>query len=254
MTEDLHVQVLGGLCNRLRVLVSFLCAARRQNGKLFVYWHSNHLCPAWFEELFEAPPIDCTVRREPGPPGTYVTGHRHPGVRIVEWAPLVDATLRPAPALQRRTSKILERLGKDFTALHIRRTDHNSSYEEDHAFVEFARQSPGKVFIAADNPQSVATIQERLGDRAIHAATFRKTGKRLTSVQDAVVDLWVARHASRFKGTYYSSFSEWIEMLRVGEPGDLSPLTGDQRRAGVIPPLATRRRIQSAVAMQSPES
>src|SRR5277367_3801967 len=134
MTEDLHVQVMGGLCNRLRVLMSFLCAARKQNGKLSIYWHRNHLCPAWFEELFEAPPMDCTLRKESGPTGTYVTGHRHPGVRIAEWAPLVDTTLRPAPDLQRRITNILDRLGKEFTALHIRRTDHNSSYDEDYSF------------------------------------------------------------------------------------------------------------------------
>jgi hypothetical protein len=247
MDADLHVRTRGGLCNRLRVIVSFLCAARKGGGKLFAYWKPDSRCPAECKDLFQPLPSDCEVHNGFGPAGTHITCHRHPDISVAECAALVDTVLRPTPSLQQRISRVLGELGPGFTAVHIRRTDHNSSYWEDGAFLKFAQEAPGKVFVAADNPGSLETLKQGLGDRVVHAATFRMTGQRLTSVEDAVVDLWVARHAARFKGTYYSSFSDWIEMLRVGEPGDLRPLTNDFRHLKPIPPLPARLRVAAAI-------
>jgi hypothetical protein len=248
MEADVYVCARGGLCNRLRVMVSFLCAARKLGCKLVVYWQSNSLCPAEWNDLFQALPPDCEIRSRIAPAGTYTTCHRHPDIPVVEWAPMVDTLLRPTPALQQRISRVLGQLGENFTAVHIRRTDHNSNYAEDRDFLDFAKKAPGKIFVAADNPQSLATLKGELGDRVIHSAVFRKGGRRLTSVQDAVVDLWVSRRAARFKGTFYSSFSDWIEMLRQGEPGDLSPRTNDRRVMGAVPPLPARIRIAAGIA------
>jgi hypothetical protein len=96
--------------------------------------------------------------------------------------------------------------------------------------------STDPVFVAADNPKSIARFRELLpgrtvvaGDRFLDGPSFRKT-----SLADAVVDMWVASYSSWFKGTYASSFSALIEALRLarkaGRPGVLTQMAGDSAR------------------------
>lgn len=225
----MRVQVIGGLCNRLRVMISYLIVARRLGESLEVFWYPHVACPTLFRELFEATPADCVIRDGViAPQGTETTCSRHKDAGAeASWRPVIAEVLRPLPALQARIDAGLAALGPDFTALHIRRTDHNANYDQDAAFAAFAASGTGRVFVAADNPRSVANVKRILGERVFWTAQYGSGigGLRLTSVQDAVVDLWIAAHAIRFKGTYYSSFSDWIETMRsVGEPGDLAPI------------------------------
>jgi hypothetical protein len=226
----MFVQPIGGLCNRLRVIVSYLLVARSKKEKLIVFWMPHAACPALFQDLFVAPTAtDLEIRdsavgqRE----STTVTCYRHPEAPPeAEWLPTVMEVLAPLPALQTRIDELLVALGPNFTAVHIRRTDHNSNYDKDADYVTFDAAGSGKVFAATDNITSMVTLKRGLGDRLIYGGKFAKAGIRMTAVNDAVVDLWVSARSSRFKGTYYSSFSDWIEMMRVGlgsgPAGDLS--------------------------------
>ena len=181
-----------------------------------------------FKDLFVTPTASDLEIREPaiGPRDTTtVTCYRHPEAPPeAEWMTTVMEVLVPLPPLQARIDELLASLGPDFTGLHIRRTDHNSNYDKDADYVAFAGSS--KVFAATDNIQSMVTLKRGLGDRLVYGGKFAKAGIRMTSVKDAVIDLWVCARAARFKGTYYSSFSDWIEMMRVGlgsgPAGDLS--------------------------------
>jgi hypothetical protein len=226
----LFVQPIGGLCNRLRVIISYLLVARSQRKKLVVFWVPHAACLALFKELFVIPVATDLEIREPalGPPGgTTVTCYRHPDAPPEsEWIPTVMEVLVPLVPLQARIDELLGVLGSDFTAVHIRRTDHNSNYDKDADYVTFGAAGSGKVFAATDNIQSMVTLRRGLGDRLVYGGKFAKAGIRMTAVNDAVVDLWTSARASRFKGTYYSSFSDWIEMMRMGlgsgPVGDLS--------------------------------
>jgi hypothetical protein len=224
----MHVQPIGGLCNRLRVIVSYLLVARARREQLVVYWMPHAACPALFGDLFERPVATDLVIKEPAlaPPQAKapVTCYRHPDAPPEkEWPPVVMEVLVPLPAIRERIDTLLSALGPTFTALHIRRTDHNSNYDKDVDYVTFAG-TEGKIFAATDNIQSMVTLRRALGDRLVYGGKFTVVGIRMTSVADAVVDLWTSARSSRFKGTYYSSFSDWIEMMRggSGEPGDLS--------------------------------
>jgi hypothetical protein len=225
----MFVQPIGGLCNRLRVIISYLLVARSRQERLIVYWMPHEACPALFRDLFERTATSDLLIKEPalGPRDTTtVTCYRHPEAPPEsEWLPTVMEVLVPLPALQVRIDELLAALGPDFTALHIRRTDHNSNYDKDADYVTFCG-GEGKVFAATDNIQSMVTLKKGLGDRLVYGGKFAKAGIRMTAVSDAVVDLWTCARAARFKGTYYSSFSDWIEMMRVGmgsgSAGDLS--------------------------------
>ena len=227
----MEVRPIGGLCNRLRVIGSRLVAARAAGQTLTVWWFVHPACPALFGDLFEAPPANLIVRDgEVGPRDVETTCSVLAGADEAVWGPVILAALRPLPAIQERIDRLVALAGPDFTAVHIRRTDHNTRYEEDSAYVDFAANHDGKVYVSADNPRSIATVKRALGDRVVYGADFRQTGIRLTDVADAVVDIWVAGKAARFKGTFYSSFSEWIEMIRrcSGLP------TGDLRKINAL--------------------
>lgn len=222
------VRPIGGLCNRLRVIGSRLAVARAAGKTLTVWWWTTPDCAAAYRDLFTEPPADLIVNENvPCPPGIEATCYVDRSITVSEWAPVAIATFRPAPAIQARIDSCLERLGPDFVAVHIRRTDHNERYDEDSIYAEFAYRFTGNVYAAADNPRSIVTLKKSLGDRLHYNGAFAKTGIRLTAIADAVVDLWVAAKAAQFRGTYYSSFSDWIEMMRQasGLPaGDLSKI------------------------------
>jgi hypothetical protein len=226
----MEVRPIGGLCNRLRVIGSRLVAARATRQTLTVWWFVHPACPTLFGDLFEAPPADLIVRDgEVGPRDVETTCSVLAGSDEAVWGPVILEALRPLPAIQARIDGLLALAGPDFTAVHIRRTDHNARYEEDSVYADFAAATPDvKVYVSADNPRSIATVKRALGDRVIYGAGFRQAGIRLTGVADAVVDIWVAGKAARFKGTFYSSFSDWIEMMRrcAGlAAGDLRKIT-----------------------------
>lgn len=228
----MEVRPIGGLCNRLRVIGSRLVAARAAGVALTVWWIPHPACPALFGDLFEMPTAttDLIVRDgEIGGPSVETTCSVLAGADEAVWGPVVLEVLKPLPAIQARIDALLGLLGSPFVAVHIRRTDHNARYEEDALFMEFAKAAmgAGKVYVSADNPRSIATMKRTLGDRVVYGGTFAQVGIRLTAVADAVVDLWVSSRAAEFKGTYYSSFSEWIDMMRRGRglpAGDLAKI------------------------------
>lgn len=225
----MDVRPIGGLCNRLRVIGSRLALARAAGKTLTVWWGASPDCPANYRDLFAEPPSDLIIyENRAGPPHVEVACRDDRSISVSAWAPVAIETFRPTPAIQARIDSLLARLGPSFVAVHIRRTDHNKRYDEDIIYAKYAQRfADHTVFAAADNPLSIVTLKKALGDRLHYAGAFSKTGIRLTAVADAVVDLWVAAAAQQFRGTYYSSFSDWIEMMRQvrGLPaGDLSKI------------------------------
>jgi hypothetical protein len=201
---------IGGLCNRLRAILSHLAAARAAGVALHVYWTDHPACPARFTTLFEPIAADVHIYEgSPVPAGAKITCENHEEWPETRWQHLVDL-LRPLPDIQTRIDTLLESLGPTFTAVHIRRTDHNSNYDQDMAYTVF----DGPIYAAADNPRSLATLKCVLGDRLTYNGRFSTQGIRMSSVADAVVDLWVSSHSINFKGTFYSSFTDFIEMMR----------------------------------------
>ena len=223
----MHLVPIGGLCNRLRAIMSHAVAAWRRGDALEVYWYPHVACPARFAELFEPLGDPRVIIYEDGrmPPAGYIqTCGVHTGVAETEW-PL--QLLRPVAAIRERIDALRARLGSTYVAVHIRRTDHNQNYAQDVVYAEWAVKGAGPVYAAADNPMSLATLKRRLGDRLVYQGRFGQTGLRLTAVGDAVVDLWACAGATAFRGTYYSSFSDWIETMRRTAglaPGDLTKI------------------------------
>lgn len=164
---SLTVVPLGGLCNRLRALLSSLALAERSGIRVQVEWGCDEECRAWFEDLFhpvEFPGIaivhrpwwnrparkrnlflpalarklagyrlqwDCYVPNEasPLPVGKLALGKNYlsTGLEFLPYPRSLTRLLRPLPFLQSRIDRIRERFAARTVGVHIRRTDNRAS-------------------------------------------------------------------------------------------------------------------------------
>ena len=112
--EPLAVAVEGGLCNRLRVALSFLAAARAEGRALLVVWPADDAaCPGHFTDCFE-PPADMTLC-ERAPPGTRVRpppphADFHPSVKHSAMEVRMYAALSPTAAVRAAVTANVTRL------------------------------------------------------------------------------------------------------------------------------------------------
>lgn len=203
----------GGLCNRLRVLLSWLKKARAEGQQLVVYWPITVHCNGSFIRNFEPISGVKVLQREPEP------GRR---VDYSGWepcGPLEISALKPSPALSERIAAIRASLGPEYDAMHIRRTDLPEQRESPDAdfeqFVIDAADAP--VYLATDNVVTQRHFLAAFGSKKIRtAATITDRGTlRQTPLDIAIIDLFVCAGAAYFKGTAGSSFTEFIELLRV---------------------------------------
>lgn len=162
MRPGLTVVAQGGLCNRLRVVLSALALSESSRIPVRVEWARNAECRARFEELFEPidaggfqitgrPWSDCPVSRrnfhlpgllrrfrydhqlknfDPKRHGSLVSyAHKFPRLYVSTGYALQDypagytRKLRPVSALGQRIEALTSRFGRNTVGIHIRRTD-----------------------------------------------------------------------------------------------------------------------------------
>jgi hypothetical protein len=106
--------------------------------------------------------------------------------------------------------------------VHIRRTDHSGKLNIPRANTELSARLDSLIaedpdlhfFIASDNAEDRRRLQYRLGSRFLAAPTeYHCRGKRRTSVQQAVVELYALARTESVLGTAHSSFSRYAANL-----------------------------------------
>ena len=204
------VQCIGGLCNRLRVLLSYRAAGATR----FVWKPDEEICRAHFLDVFE--PIEgvtwvdgeadlTTFDPCPHAPSNWQTAYRE--------LQLLDGFM---------VGYMKER--RPYSAIHVRRTDHVGlarsvgRYTSDDDFRAWLKVAPGPVYIATDNRASQLGFSDyvrTLGKEAIvQSAIEPSEAQRHTSLHHAAVDLFVCAGAAHFMGSGESSFSNLVTLLR----------------------------------------
>lgn len=206
------LNAIGGLCNRLRAILS------RWHPGIQVIWtrtwdiHNEH-----FLEVFE--------------PLRGVEFIDHPGHFDEE---SFNAIENPEPwheryawLIPKRLDEIRElqsRLGP-YSAMHIRRTDHVAlaqmlgDYTHDSQFIEWGRKYDGPMYLATDNQETRSIMQAEFGDRLVMHGEVRPShatlhqSDRYTTLGDAVFDLFMCAGATNFMGSANSTFSEAAAIL-----------------------------------------
>lgn len=190
-----------GLCNKLRVLLSYREVAVERGRALLVVWRLGKCCDATFGSLFRplssvsflhshrssrltglgvrAAALDETPWLDVPPPEVDAIPadlsilkpayDAHPSVKYTERETEMYLALRPLPKLERAiASRVLE-CGPRYVAVHVRRTDHAACFGErtsDADFFRFVDAFPDHaLFVATDNAATQQVFAARYGER-----------------------------------------------------------------------------------------
>ncbi len=221
-----------GLCNRLRLLSCYREKAELEDKDIEMHWVQCPACWTPFDKLFCPIPRVNFVYKKHG----RNTKRSRPPNSAISLAKIQQEKLNsfyldivPLEHIQEQIESLRDTLGETYTACHVRRTDihriqkkHNKAAPTDQDFFDFIENNiSDRVFVATDNKSTQSLFRDRLGDRAVFVTELSNNGssrwpKRVTSVKDAVIDLFLCIHDKNFMGTACSSFSGFIQAYREG--------------------------------------
>jgi len=223
-----------GLCNKLRVVFSYLQIAREANKKLIVLWNDKDdksrdiggACPGFFLDYFE--PIKDVEFIESNR-GYEDSDIDYKGCWYHESCNpqkvFIYQELRLLPYLRKKVEENIKYLDNNYIAVHVRRTDfmisvaqHFNVYMKDEEYFNFIDKHLKSrfLYIATDNLQTQELFYEKYSNhiKVINLITNRPNLKRQTSLEDAIVDLYMCINSEEFLGTKESTFSWFIDQHR----------------------------------------
>lgn len=239
---------IGGLCNRFRALCSYLYLSQLLDIPLSMCWYPEEACDCYFEELCEdvcemiSPqsilPLfsgeDSTNVLYVGVWGwddiykIYFQDYIDYGTYWNSYVSFVQKIPIKQHILQRVETFVENYWHRDIVGLHLRRTDllkHLKSrgldaqqYSSDEKFLNAIDQSIidgcEHFFLATDNEPTKALIYHRFPGKIIsYCQDFDDSTKRHTSVEDALMDLYLLAKCKKIIGSYHSSFSQYAAAL-----------------------------------------
>ena len=234
--REFHVEVLGGLCNRLRVFMSAGYLAQRYDRKLVLHWPSNDDCGARFGDLFTNIIAETDSPRA-NPPSWRETEQdkvvqavrsSEPIVWVRECRWLVPKddrpktipqfeALRPVDAVVERVTAVTERFQRPVMGVHVRRGDFAEYLPNQHhvdlpplqRYFDYLDGWSGTIFLATDGGDAVeGKFHDRYGDNVVVHPKRCPGRNTLEAIQDALVDVYLLQACQAMIGTRFSSFSE----------------------------------------------
>ena len=168
-----------GLNNKIQVLLSYLYKANKENKKLKIVWHIYDQCPERFDNLFQ--PIDNVeimyVENDiKSIENDYNKWDEENKIYIKK---NYYSLLKPLPEIQNDINNTIKKLGNNYIACHIRRTDalthhtHKKYIKQDEKYIDFIDQYPTnlKIYIATDCRNTQQKFFDLYGDRLIYKKT-----------------------------------------------------------------------------------
>ena len=89
-------------------------------------------------------------------------------------------------------------------------------YTKDEDFITFLnKNNEYNIYLATDNTETQNKFLKLYPKRLKYIKKINDTtSHRNTDLQDALTDMFVCALSNKFEGTYYSSFSQFIELIR----------------------------------------
>lgn len=234
--KKLIVEAHGGLCNRIRVLISASYLAERYGRELVLCWRPSPACGARFADLFTNPMTETDVLPEhpPAHKGSSpdalarAIASPEPVVCVSECHWLVAdvderksaahfVALRPIDAVIQAVDNIAARFRGRTIGVHVRRGDfgrhllrcHNLKLPALDRYFAYLDNWRSTIFLATDGGEEVVgRFRDRYGDRLVippQRAPGRNTPQ---AIQEALVDVYLLQRCQAVVGTRYSSFSQ----------------------------------------------
>ena len=244
----LYVQPIGGLCNRMRVIVGAASLANKLNRRLVVIWTQDSTLNARFDELFESIPYKVIETKLAS---LYQRLIWHYLVDIRKYKVLNDAWIASEArgkdynlwkskienvnilintnldilfdgdySIFRVKKNLLMNMNNVVTnnntiGVHIRRTDNVNAlkYSPTDLFVEKIKEelyqnSDICIYLATDDPNEEKKFISEFGNKIIIYKKHSLDRNNPIAIKDAVLDLYNLSHCRKIYGSYYSSFSD----------------------------------------------
>ena len=226
--KNIVIQPSGGLCNRLRYIFSFMnkfkLYEQSNDKKLIIIWINDQYCPGFIHCFFQKiKNIEFVINYSKQ---NIMTLDRsitfYFNINYLEKIPLFLNE-----NIFKKIRKIInKKLHNRYIAIHIRRTDLQENLNKspkrkqriitDEQYIKFIKDSNIKnIYLATDNIKSQRKFMNLYKDRLIVYKEIKEIKDiRKTNIEHALIDLFICGCSNKFRGSYFSSYSNFIRLMQ----------------------------------------
>ena len=233
-----------GLCNRLRFILQFFKILKIKNKLddklIYIIWPTDEMCNGYYLDYFQNIQNNIIFIKNEKELKNYIDPKKIKKIKKIDYINhrfilkeknkdyLQYKFFKIKEELYHKIRKIIHKMNNKFIAIHVRRTDldnhllgfrkkkfkDRTSDEDFFKFIEKYKRY--NLYIATDNYNTQKLFISKFNDRIkyIKIISNIKT-RRKTSLEDAVIDLFLCSCSYKFKGTFFSSFSDFIKLMRA---------------------------------------
>ena len=211
---------MGGLCNRLRFIFSFIKKLidekKLEETELYIIWRKNDSCNGFISKYIE-PIKNVNFINKTEDKIDIISSGIVKGYHKINY--MKDFPLYLKDNIYQEIRKFLKKIGDKYISLHIRKTDLEENlkknkpkrtYEEE--YIKFIEENKGKkIFIATDNKDTQNKLKKLYKNRLLVYEDIKCSNDlRQTNIEHSIIDLFLCILSYSFKGTHYSSFTRMI--------------------------------------------
>jgi hypothetical protein len=227
-TKRVTIICTSGLSNRIRTILGFLQVCKRKNKKLTVIWLKDGACNGKFKDYFK--PI----------PGVRITSKIKGKIHFTGQSTIEEITehynlkqqkglycnIQLIPRIENEINMFVKEHNIKYTiGIHVRRTDLTGTYtarclnggtSSDSQFYKFIKlNSKNKpFFIATDNKKTQDNYSKKYKKVLFYSYVKESNNLRQTTLEAAIIDIYILSYCKKIKGTVNSSFSDFSRELK----------------------------------------
>ena len=230
--KEITIFCTSGLSNRIRTILGFYYICKLKNKLLNVIWIKDNVCNGDFLEYFKI--ID----------GINIFNKKIDNIDYIGQSTIeiilnnynIQVTkdiykelyryINPVDSIQNKIQKFInENNIKNLIGIHVRRTDYTGNFigkllngsNADEEFFDYIERYSKKMpfYSATDNKESQDIYKNIYKKRALFYEKIKDSDNiRKTTLENAIIDIFILSYCKKIKGTSNSSFSEFSKYLK----------------------------------------
>ena len=226
--EEINILCCSGLSNRIRTILGFLEVCNFYKKKLNIIWIKDNTCNGdfldYFKPIHNVNFIEISNKIDYQGQSTIekITSYYNVKYDIKK----LYFNIQLNDNIENRVQKyIKENNIQNLIGIHVRRTDYTGNFigklingsNSDNEFFEFIKKYSGdnKFFLATDNKETQDIYKNKYRNKLLFYEKIKNSNNlRKTSLENAIIDIYILSYCTKIKGTYNSSFTEFAKNLR----------------------------------------